>query len=57
MDNFNYQAYLKSGKLYNEDKQIISENEDPVKAYRDYVIHEKHYAQWNKNREQPTWWR
>lgn len=30
---------------------------DPVKAYRDYVIHEKHYAQWNRNRQQPSWWR
>ena len=32
-------------------------DDDPIKAYRNYVIHEKHYAQWNKNREQPTWWR
>jgi len=32
-------------------------DDNPVKAYRNYVIHEKHYAQWNKNREQPTWWR
>ena len=32
-------------------------NEDPIVAYRNYVIHEKHYAQWNKNRKQPTWWR
>ena len=31
-------------------------NEDPIVAYRDYVIHEKHYAQWNKNRSNPTWW-
>lgn len=31
-------------------------NDNPVVAYRDYVIHEKHYAQWNKNREKPTWW-
>jgi len=31
-------------------------NEDPIVAYRDYVIHEKHYAQWNKNRSKPTWW-
>ena len=32
-------------------------DDDPIVAYRDYVIHEKHYAQWNKNRERPTWWR
>ena len=32
-------------------------DDNPVVAYRNYVIHEKHYAQWNKNRKQPTWWR
>jgi len=32
-------------------------DDNPIVAYRNYVIHEKHYAQWNKNREQPTWWR
>ena len=31
-------------------------NDNPVVAYRDYVIHEKHYAKWEKNREKPTWW-
>ena len=32
-------------------------NSDPVKAYRDYVVNEKHYAQWNKIPDrQPTWW-
>ncbi len=31
-------------------------NDDPIVAYRNYVIHEKHYAQWNKKREKPTWW-
>jgi hypothetical protein len=31
-------------------------NDNPVKAYRNYVIHEKHYAEWNQNRERPTWW-
>ena len=32
-------------------------NSDPVKAYRDYVVNEKHYAQWNKLPDrQPTWW-
>ena len=35
----------------------VYKDSDPIKAYRNYVIHEKHYAQWNKNREQPTWWR
>jgi len=29
---------------------------NPVKAYRNYVIHEKHYAEWNQNREKPLWW-
>ena len=38
MDNFNYQAYLKSGRLYNEDKQIISESEDPVKEINDQSV-------------------
>ena len=32
-------------------------NDNPVKAYRNYVIHEKHYAEWNQNRERPIWWR
>jgi len=32
-------------------------NPDPVKAYRDYVVNEKHYAQWNKIPDrQPVWW-
>ena len=31
-------------------------NDNPVKAYRNYVIHEKNYAEWNQNRERPTWW-
>jgi len=32
-------------------------NSDPVKAYRDYLVNEKHYAQWNKIPDrQPTWW-
>jgi hypothetical protein len=32
-------------------------NPDPVKAYRDYVVNEKHYAQWNKIPDrQPDWW-
>ena len=33
-------------------------NDDPVKAYRDYVVNEKHYAQWNKiPKRKPYWWR
>tara|TARA_R100001377_G_scaffold28556_1_gene15469 strand:+ start:6726 stop:7220 length:495 start_codon:yes stop_codon:yes gene_type:complete len=32
-------------------------NPDPVKAYRDYVVNEKTYAQWNKiPTRQPDWW-
>ena len=30
--------------------------QDPVLAYRDYVIHEKHYAKWEKGRARPVWW-
>ena len=29
---------------------------DPVVAYRNYLINEKHYAEWNKNRAKPDWW-
>jgi len=31
-------------------------HEDPIVAYRRYVINEKHYAKWEKNRSKPTWW-
>ena len=32
-------------------------NNDPVQAYRDYVVNEKTYAQWNKiPSRQPEWW-
>lgn len=31
-------------------------HENPVLAYRDYVIHEKHYAKWEKGRDKPDWW-
>ena len=32
-------------------------NDDPVQAYRDYVVNEKTYAQWNKIPDrQPEWW-
>ena len=30
---------------------------NPVKAYRDYMINEKHYAQWNKGSPKPKWWK
>ena len=31
--------------------------QDPIKAYRDYMVNEKHYAKWNKIPErQPMWW-
>jgi hypothetical protein len=31
-------------------------NNNPIKAYRDYCIHEKHYAKWEKGRDKPEWW-
>ena len=32
-------------------------NKDPVTAYRNYVVNEKHYAQWNKLPDRkPMWW-
>jgi len=32
-------------------------NPNPTKAYRDYVVNEKHYAEWNKMPERrPDWW-
>ena len=31
-------------------------HDDPTVAYRDYVINEKHYAKWEKNRAKPEWW-
>ena len=34
-----------------------NKNNDPVQAYRDYVVNEKTYAQWNKiPSRQPEWW-
>ena len=30
-------------------------NDDPIKAYRDYCTHEKHYAKWEKGRAKPDW--
>ena len=32
-------------------------NKNPIKAYRDYCINEKHYAKWEKGRAKPEWWR
>ena len=31
-------------------------NQDPIVAYRDYVVNEKHYAKWSNGRGRPTWW-
>jgi hypothetical protein len=31
-------------------------NENPITAYRDYVVNEKHYAKWNNGRNKPSWW-
>ena len=30
---------------------------NPVQAYRKYMIAEKHYAQWNKGSKKPYWWK
>ena len=31
-------------------------DEDPIVAYRNYCINEKHYAKWERGRGKPTWW-
>ena len=31
-------------------------NDNPIKAYRDYCINEKHYAKGEKGRAKPDWW-
>ena len=31
-------------------------DEDPIVAYRNYCINEKHYAKWERGRSKPTWW-
>ena len=31
-------------------------HEDPIVAYRRYVINEKHYAKWEKGRSKPKRW-
>jgi len=35
MDNFDYQAYLKSGKIYGESKQVISESQEVTEKKED----------------------
>ena len=32
-------------------------NDNAITAYRNYVVHEKHYAKWEKGRTKPLWWR
>ncbi len=31
-------------------------DDDPIKAYRNYCINEKHYAKWERGRDKPAWW-
>ena len=31
-------------------------DDDPIKAYRNYCINEKHYAKWEQGRAKPDWW-
>jgi len=31
-------------------------NENPIIAYRNYCINEKHYAKWERGRNKPSWW-
>jgi hypothetical protein len=31
-------------------------NNNPIVAYRNYCINEKHYAKWEKGRPKPNWW-
>ncbi len=31
-------------------------NDNPIVAYRNYCINEKHYAKWEKGRDKPVWW-
>ena len=50
---------IKSGKMTTVAQAMPDQykNKDPIKAYRDYCINEKTYAQWNKNRAKPIWWK
>jgi len=34
----------------------IYKNQNHIKAYRDYMINEKHYAKWEKGTSKPIWW-
>ena len=31
-------------------------DENPITAYRNYCINEKHYAKWERGRNKPSWW-
>ena len=31
-------------------------DENPIVAYRNYCINEKHYAKWERGRNKPSWW-
>lgn len=31
-------------------------DENPITAYRNYCINEKHYAKWERGRDKPSWW-
>ena len=31
-------------------------DDDPIVAYRNYCINEKHYAKWERGRDKPAWW-
>ena len=31
-------------------------HENPITAYRNYVVNEKHYAKWSNGRTKPSWW-
>jgi hypothetical protein len=31
-------------------------DDDPIKAYRNYCINEKHYDKWERGRNKPKWW-
>lgn len=31
-------------------------DENPITAYRNYCINEKHYAKWQRGRDKPSWW-
>ena len=52
-------SYLMNQKLRTPIAQCMPDqykNDDPIKAYRDYCINEKHYAKWEKGRDKPKWW-